>query len=122
MSTSSNRRGLDPRTDLPTHGIPASKLPTAIQAPPRHADENVVRQAEGAFGTSIDRESIGMYSSTSVRGLSPIAARNARIDGMYFAPLWTPSMRIRRSVSIRVGLSAQGFAFPAPTGIVDFAL
>lgn len=31
-------------------------------------------------------------------------------------------MRIRRSVSIRLGLSAQEFAFPAPTGIVDFAL
>ncbi|WP_068873040.1 hypothetical protein [Xanthomonas translucens] len=88
----------------------------------RRVDENVVRQADDAFGTSVGRESIGLYSSTSVRGFSPMVAGNARIDGMYFDPVWTPSTRIRSSVAIRVGPSAQGFAFPAPTGIVDFAL
>ena len=101
---------------------PAAPSPADTPAPVRRADENVVRQADDAFGTSIGRESIGLYSNTSVRGFSPTVAGNARIDGMYFDPVWTPSTRIRRSVAIRVGLSAQGFAFPAPTGIVDFAL
>jgi iron complex outermembrane receptor protein len=57
-----------------------------------------------------------------VRGFSPTSAGNVRIDGLYFDPVWSPNARIRRSSTIRVGLSAQGFAFPAPTGIVDYAL
>jgi iron complex outermembrane receptor protein len=88
----------------------------------RRSEENAVTQAEDAFGTSVGRETIGLYSTSSVRGFSPTAAGNVRIDGMYYDPVWTPNARIRRSTTIRVGLSAQGFAFPAPTGIVDFAL
>ncbi|MFV3464656.1 hypothetical protein ACNJFH_21115, partial [Mycobacterium tuberculosis] len=56
------------------------------------------------------------------RGFSPIAAGNARIDGLYFDETATPNERIRRSTSIKVGLSAQGYLFPAPTGVVDYAL
>jgi len=97
---------------------PAPPLP----APVRRTEENAVTQAEDAFGTSVGRETIGLYSTSSVRGFSPIAAGNVRIDGLYYDPVWTPPNRIRRSLAIRVGLSAQGFAFPAPTGIVDFAL
>lgn len=90
--------------------------------PPARSDENAVTQAEDAFGTSVGRETIGLYSAGSVRGFSPSAAGNTRIDGLYYDPVWSPSGRIRRSTAIRVGLSAQGFAFPAPTGIVDYAL
>ncbi len=86
------------------------------------ADENAVRQAEDAFGTSVGRESIGLYNASSVRGFSPIAAGNARIDGLYFDQAWGLSPRIRRSTAIRVGISAQGYPFPAPTGIVDYSL
>ena len=105
---------------------PPGTAPTLETAPPPvpagRADENAVRQAEDAFGTTIGRETIGIYSSASVRGFSPIAAGNARIDGLYYDQVTAPNSRIRRSTSIKVGLSAQGYAFPAPTGVVDYAL
>ncbi|MFC0250403.1 TonB-dependent receptor domain-containing protein [Massilia consociata] len=85
------------------------------------ADENAVRQAEDAFGTSVGRETIGLYNSSSVRGFSPVAAGNARIEGLYFDQVWGLSSRIRRSTNIRVGISAQGYPFLAPTGIVDYS-
>jgi iron complex outermembrane recepter protein len=100
---------------------PAPATPST-PAPVRRSDENAVRQAEDAFGTSVGRETIGLYSAGSVRGFSPSAAGNTRIDGLYYDPVWSPNGRIRRSTAIRVGLSAQGFPFPAPTGIVDYAL
>jgi iron complex outermembrane recepter protein len=85
------------------------------------AEENAMRQAEDAFGTSVGRETIGLYNSSSVRGFSPIAAGNARIEGLYFDQVWGLTSRIRRSTNIRVGISAQGYPFPAPTGIVDYS-
>lgn len=85
------------------------------------SDENAVRQAQDAFRTSVGRETIGLYSASSVRGFSPVAAGNARIEGLYFDQVWTLTPRIRRAASIRVGLSAQGYPFPAPTGIVDYS-
>jgi iron complex outermembrane receptor protein len=88
----------------------------------QRAGENAVTSAEDAFGSSIGRETIGLYSSGSVRGFSANAAGNARIEGLYFDPVWQPNARMRRSLTIRVGLSAQGYPFPAPTGIVDYAL
>ena len=86
------------------------------------ADENAVREAGDAFGTSIGREVIGLYNQQSVRGFSPVAAGNVRIQGLYFDPVIVPTSRLARSTTIRVGLSALGSPFPAPTGIVDFAL
>ena len=84
------------------------------------ADENAVRQAGDAFGTSIGREVIGLYNQMSVRGFSPIAAGNVRIDGLYFDPVIVPTPRLSRATTIRVGLTALGNPFPAPTGLVDF--
>jgi iron complex outermembrane receptor protein len=97
----------------------------ALPAPPvaatgSRADENPVRQAGDAFGTSIGRETIGLYNQSSVRGFSPVAAGNVRIDGLYFDPVIIPTNRISRATTIRVGLSALGNPFPAPTGLVDF--
>ena len=85
------------------------------------ASDNVVTSAEDAFGASVGRESIGIYSASSVRGFSPTAAGNARIDGLYFDQVWGVTSRLRQSTTIRVGISAQGYPFPAPTGIVDYA-
>jgi iron complex outermembrane receptor protein len=85
------------------------------------SDENAIRTAEDAFGTSIGRETIGLYSSQNIRGFSPISAGNARIEGLYFDQLWGLTSRIRRSTTLRVGISALGFPFPAPTGIVDYS-
>lgn len=96
---------------------PAADQP-AVQG---RSEENAMRQAEDAFGTSVGRETIGLYNSSSVRGFSPIAAGNARIEGLYFDQVWGLTSRIRRSTNIRVGISAQGYPFPAPTGIVDYS-
>ena len=106
---------------------PSAATPPAEPATPGtqqlhgRADENVMRQAEDAFGTSVGRETIGLYNSSSVRGFSPVAAGNARIEGLYFDQVWGLTPRIRRSTNIRVGISAQGYPFPAPTGIVDYS-
>ncbi len=93
-----------------------------VAAPPTasRADENAVRQAGDAFGTSVGRETIGLYNQTNVRGFSPVAAGSVRIEGLYFDPVIVPSVRLARSTTIHVGLSALGNPFPAPTGIVDF--
>jgi iron complex outermembrane recepter protein len=84
--------------------------------------DNAVTEAEDAFGTSIGRETIGLYGTTNVRGFSPIEAGNVRIDGLYFDQVWGLSPRLRRTATIRVGLSAQSYPFPSPTGIVDYEL
>lgn len=83
---------------------------------------NAITQADDAFGFSIGRESVGIYTSGNARGFSPTAAGNVRIDGLYFDPLVTPTSAISNSTSIKVGLSAQGYPFTAPSGVVDYAL
>lgn len=93
-----------------------------VAASGRRAAENAVRAADDAFGTSVGRESIGLYSADNVRGFSAIDAGNARIEGLYFDPVRLPTSRVQASNAIRVGIAAQGFAFPAPTGVVDFSL
>jgi iron complex outermembrane receptor protein len=99
---------------------PAMAQEAPIAATGSRAEENAVRQAGDAFGTSIGRETIGLYNQQNVRGFSPVAAGNVRIDGLYFDPVIVPTNRISRTTTIRVGLSALGSPFPAPTGIVDF--
>ena len=89
------------------------------------ASDNAVTQAEDAFGFSVGRESLGIYSAGNARGFSPTSAGNLRIDGLYFdqggfaASLVSPLVN---STSIKVGLSAQGYPFAAPSGIVDIGL
>ena len=83
---------------------------------------SAVQAAGDAFGTSVGRETIGLYNSSSVRGFSPTAAGNVRIDGLYFDQVWSLSARLRSASVVRVGLTAQGFVFPAPIGIVDHQL
>ena len=94
----------------------------ATPASAQRASENAVTAAEDAFGVSVGREAIGLYTSDNVRGFSAIDAGNARLDGLYFDPVRLPSPRLQQSATIRVGIAAQGFAFPAPTGVVDYAL
>jgi iron complex outermembrane receptor protein len=82
-------------------------------------DDNAVTQAEDGFGFSVGRETIGIYTSGNARGFSPTAAGNVRVEGMYFDPAIALSSLINDSTSIKVGLSAQGYPFAAPSGIVD---
>lgn len=88
----------------------------------QRADDNAVTAAEDAFGATIGNESIGLYSSTQVRGFSPVAAGNVRIEGLYFDRQGALTGRLVEGSTIRVGLSAQSYPFPAPTGIVDYRL
>jgi iron complex outermembrane recepter protein len=97
----------------------AASAPAAAQD--RSAD-NAVTQADDAFGYSVGRESIGIYSSGNTRGFSPAQAGNIRLEGLYFDDLYDPNASLIGSVSIKVGLAAQGYPFAAPSGIVDIAL
>ncbi|MBA3677005.1 MAG: TonB-dependent receptor [Sphingosinicella sp.] len=106
--------------------VPAGILLSAVafgpEAHAQRANENAIRSAEDAFGTSIGRESIGLYGPSSVRGFSPITAGNVRLDGLYLDAVVVPNPRLFRSSTVRVGISAQGYPFSAPTGIADFRL
>lgn len=89
---------------------------------PARGAENAVTQAEDAFGFSAGKETLGLYTSSNVRGFSPVTADNVRIDGLYFDQVFRLTNRISQSTSIRVGPSALGMPFPSPTGIVDYRL
>jgi iron complex outermembrane recepter protein len=94
----------------------------AKPAAAQRADENAQAQAGDAFGFSLGGESIGIYNSDSVRGFSPSAAGNVRIDGLYFDQAAGLTDRVQDSSTIRVGLAALDYDFPAPSGIVDLGL
>lgn len=108
-------------------GVPACALLLAASLVARpthaqHAADNPIVSAEDAFGFTLGLESIGMYSPGQVRGFSPQAAGNVRIDGLYFDQQGALSNRVVEDSTVRVGVSEIGYAFPAPTGIVDYDL
>ena len=84
--------------------------------------ENLVTQSADAFGKSIGSERIGLYSTEDIRGFNPIDAGNVRMEGLYFDHIERIPTRLVEGSTIRVGVAAQGFPFPAPTGIVDYSL
>lgn len=88
----------------------------------QHAADNPVLTAEDAFGLQLGAESIGLYSPYSIRGFSPQVAGNVRIDGLYFDQRGPLTSRVIDESTIKVGVSSIGYAFPAPTGIVDYGL
>lgn len=79
-------------------------------------------QSDDAFGTQIGNERTGLYSSNEVRGFDPVDLGNARIEGLYFDQVDRMPRLLTDRSTIRVGISAQGFFFPAPTGLVDHQL
>lgn len=88
----------------------------------QHASDNPVTAAGDAYGLTLGLESVGLYSPGLVRGFSPQSAGNVRIDGIYFDEQGTLSNRVVDGSIIRVGITEIGYAFPAPTGIVDYNL
>lgn len=88
----------------------------------QHAADNAVVSAEDAFGLTIGTETIGLYDQNQVRGFNPQVAGNARVNGLYFDQQAPLSARVIEGTTIRVGMSAIGYPFPAPTGIVDYDL
>lgn len=98
-------------------------LAIAGDASAQRAAENVVRSVSDAFGASVGNEQIGLYSVTNVRGFSPAAAGNVRIEGLFIDRATRDfSNRLIDGSAIRAGLGAQGYPLPAPTGIADFSL
>ena len=100
-------------------------LLTAFAAAPglaQRAGENAVRSADDAFGTSVGNERVGLYSPFGARGFSPVQAGNVRIEGLYFDYQADLNERVISGSNVRVGLSAQSYPFPAPTGVGDFSL
>src|SRR5579863_1041235 len=89
----------------------------------QRADENAVTAAQDAFGTSIGFQNVGLYSAGDARGFNPQQAGNLRIEGLYFdQQTWVTSDCLVRETTMRVGIAAQSYTFPAPTGIADFSL
>jgi iron complex outermembrane receptor protein len=88
----------------------------------QHASDDPVASANDAFGLTLGLESIGLYGPGFVRGFNPQTAGNVRIDGLYFDQQGALSNRVVEGSTIRVGVSEIGYAFPAPTGIVDYDL
>lgn len=94
----------------------------AAPAMAQRTDANAVDNADDAFGRTVGDERIGMYNAGLVRGFSPEAAGNVRIEGLYFDQRAFITQRLVDGVAIRVGIAAQGYPFSAPTGIADYSL
>ncbi len=88
----------------------------------QRAGEDAAAAADDAFGTSVGNESIGLYNPYDARGFSPARAGNVRIEGLYFDQQVELNNRVSGGNTVRVGISAQAYPFPAPTGIADFSL
>src|SRR5688572_6171634 len=88
----------------------------------QRVDDNAVADAEDAFGSNDGGEDLGVYGPGDVRGFSPIDAGNVRIEGLYLDRQADLTPRLVEGNRIRVGPSAIGYAFPAPSGIVDYRL
>jgi iron complex outermembrane recepter protein len=114
-----------PRREQHRHLARATALGLLLHAGAAAAQrtgENAVTSARDAFGTSIGNEQIGLYGSSEVRGFSPLDAGNLRIEGFSFDPQGSLSGRLVAGSTVHVGLTAQSYPFPAPTGIVDYRL
>ena len=88
----------------------------------QRAGESAVTEAEDAFGVRVGNESIGLYGAYDARGFSPVQAGNVRIEGLYFDQQSQPNNRVVRGSAVHVGISAQSYPFPAPTGVADYIL
>ncbi len=95
--------------------------PTAARA--QRADENAVTAASDAFGTVVGTQTIGLYSPTSARGFNPTQAENLRIEGFYYDQQpQSANPYLFTGSDMRVGIAAQSYAFPSPSGIADYHL
>jgi iron complex outermembrane receptor protein len=95
----------------------------AAPADAQRAEQNVVTSADDAFGTSVGSQTIGLYSMTDARGFNPLQAGNLRIEGLYFdTPTQYLSPCLVRESTMRIGIAAQSYSFPSPTGIADIKL
>src|SRR4028118_41121 len=75
----------------------------------QRSDENAVKAAGDAFGTSVGNERIGLYNAGDVRGFSPVTAGNIRIEGLAVTEHGGFTSRIVSGSTIRVGPTAQSY-------------
>src|ERR1700681_1102501 len=114
-------------TRFPAHGVSALLFAmtslVALPAAAQRADDNAVTAASDAFGVTVGLQTIGLYGPLNVRGFNPAQAENLRIEGLYYDQQITSSnpFLFNRS-DISVGIAAQSYSFPSPTGIVDYKL
>ncbi|MGE3333509.1 MAG: TonB-dependent receptor [Rhodospirillaceae bacterium] len=103
-------------------GLVAVLLFCTAEAKAQRVADNAVKAADDAFGTAVGNERTGLYDPFNARGFSPVDAGNVRIEGLYFDQQTQLNGRVSRGNTVRVGISAQSYAFPAPTGVADFNL
>ena len=101
-------------------GLVAALWPAAALA--QRTEENVTTQSGDAFGRQVGNDKSGLYNAEDVRGFNPVDAGNARIEGLYFDQIDRLSPRVQKGSTVRVGVSALRYPFPAPTGLVDYTL
>jgi iron complex outermembrane recepter protein len=103
--------------------IAACLVLTSQAAGQQRAEDNAVTAAEDAFGTSVGLQNVGLYSQTDARGFNPQQAGNLRIEGLYFdQQTWVTGSCMVRETAMRIGIAAQSYSFPSPTGIADLSL
>jgi iron complex outermembrane receptor protein len=102
--------------------IAGAALGCADAATAQRTEENAVTAAQDAFGVSVGTERIGIYNDREVRGFSPVTAGNVRVEGVYMDLQGQLNSSLGESNTVRVGVSALSYPFPAPTGIVDYRL
>lgn len=109
------------KTIVPSAVIAAgAAIPSCALA--QHTEQNATTQSSDAFGRSVGNERSGLYSSSEVRGFNPSEAGNIRLQGLYFDLVNLLSARLIEGLTVRVGIAAQRYPFPAPTGLVDYEL
>ena len=98
----------------------------ALAAPARaqaqSSEQNAATQSSDAFGRTVGNERSGLYSGEEVRGFNPGEAGNIRLEGLYFDFTGFLSARLTEGSTVRVGLAAQRYPFPAPSGLIDYEL
>lgn len=90
---------------------------------PRPVDaQQGTTSSNDAFGTLVGFESIGLYGETQVRGFNLEDAGNYRIEGHYFVRGSSPSALLRNATTVRIGVNALRYDFPAPSGVIEYDL
>jgi len=112
----------DPRRTRSALWVPVTLL-LALPANAQRAQDNAVTAASDAFGTVVGNQTIGLYSPTNARGFSPTQAQNVRIEGLYFDQQTSQTdPYLFKGTDMRVGITAQSYAFPSPSGIADLSV
>lgn len=95
---------------------------TSGEAIAQRTEQNATAQSTDAFGQSVGNERNGLYSHLQVRGFNPIDAGNVRLNGLYADLIDRAPQRLSEESVVRVGITTLRYAFPAPTGLVDYTL